>query len=390
MVKPGKNILLTLIICGILIPAANTLAGSGDMTVSGDLAVGGSLTVGNVVINPSPKNILSVSKDGNGNYATITAALASITDNDVNHHYLIKVAPGDYIEQVVMKPYVDIAGSGMTNTVIRYLGSTSESDATVKGASNAELRDLKVLANSLILLPKFYCTAIRNENASTWITNVAILASGSTQASYGIRNVDHADAIMRNVAITVSGGGYSYGAYSEDYSDVTITGSTITANGTGYNYGMYTDDLCETTMTDAKLFSTGGSTRNYAVYNNHCSATLIRVTAIASGSNSYGVYNRLHQTSGGIVLADVTTTNHMWMQPEYGVYNTLGASVRILKSIVVGSVNAVYNNQDVSGTYGLSSARIADSMLYNAVAGGEFTCVGCYDGEFGSLGIHCE
>ena len=52
--------------------------------------------------------------------------------------------PGVYSEQVTMKPYVDIEGSGELTTKITYTGSGSPNTGTVLGASNAELRFLSV------------------------------------------------------------------------------------------------------------------------------------------------------------------------------------------------------------------------------------------------------
>jgi len=72
------------------------------------------------------QNVIYVAKNGddvngNGNitnpFLTIKAALASITDNDSTHRYIILVCPGVYTEDnpLVCKQYVDIAAIGTGN-----------------------------------------------------------------------------------------------------------------------------------------------------------------------------------------------------------------------------------------------------------------------------------
>jgi pectin methylesterase-like acyl-CoA thioesterase len=87
-------------------------------------------------------NVLVVAKSG-GHYNTISAALASISDNSAANRYLIWVAPGTYTETVTMKEYVDIEGAGEIATKITYAGSASLNTGTVVGANNAESDNLR-------------------------------------------------------------------------------------------------------------------------------------------------------------------------------------------------------------------------------------------------------
>lgn len=65
-------------------------------------------------------NIINVKKNpGLNEYSSINDALNSITDNDSNNPYLIKVGSGIYLEDTInMKPYVSVEGSGEDVTVI--------------------------------------------------------------------------------------------------------------------------------------------------------------------------------------------------------------------------------------------------------------------------------
>jgi hypothetical protein len=89
-------------------------------------------------------NVLTVNSKG-GKFKTIGAALDSIKDASSTNRYLVQVGPGDYVERVVMKSYVDIAGSGRRATKITAPGAaTPEGAAVVRTASYAQLRSLSV------------------------------------------------------------------------------------------------------------------------------------------------------------------------------------------------------------------------------------------------------
>ena len=90
-----------------------------------------------------PSNIFVVAPAG-GAFTSIQAALNSITNASALNPYLIEVAPGVYTGSIVMKPYIDIQGSGEGVTKITAPGSTVITGSTVAGASNAELRSLTV------------------------------------------------------------------------------------------------------------------------------------------------------------------------------------------------------------------------------------------------------
>jgi hypothetical protein len=77
--------------------------------------------------------------------------LASITDATATNRYLLKIEPGVYdlgADQLVMKPSVDIEGSGVGNTIILTargsIGDLSPGGSGVVAAAGTELRDLSL------------------------------------------------------------------------------------------------------------------------------------------------------------------------------------------------------------------------------------------------------
>lgn len=97
-------------------------------------------------------NVVVVAKSG-GDYTTISAALAAITTASASNPYVIRVAPGVYLEPggIDLKPYVDIEGSGEGVTILRAFGSDTDpsvdgSSATMRalGVTPAEVRFLTV------------------------------------------------------------------------------------------------------------------------------------------------------------------------------------------------------------------------------------------------------
>jgi hypothetical protein len=82
---------------------------------------------------------------GGATFPTISAALAAITDASRSKQYLLTAGPGTYNEQVTLKPYVYLHGSGMGQTIITHPPVASDnflSRGTIVGASNSGIANL--------------------------------------------------------------------------------------------------------------------------------------------------------------------------------------------------------------------------------------------------------
>ena len=281
------------------------------------------------------QNLLVVAKSG-GDYTTITDALNSITDSSESNPYLVYVAPGVYMETIMMKPYVDIEGAGEQATKITYTGSFYADSGTVVGVDHTEIRFLTV------------------EN------------TGGDECAVGIFNY-YSNMRMKNVTVTTTGAKNNFSVYS-GYSSPTMTNMTITASGgTSSNTGIYIFSGSPT-ITDVKVTVTGGD-HNYAIMNS-TSATMTDVTAYASGGTIYNIgvnnfgasptmMNVVATGSGGSYAYGVenedssptmnnVTSTASGAEYTYGVYNSGTSSPMMINMIATasgGNLNyGVYNN----------------------------------------------
>ncbi len=98
----------------------------------------------------SPARVIWVADDGTGDFTSLSAALASITDATATKPYVIKIAPGKYTENsnVAMKNYVDVEGSGQGITTIECACSSNGFGASAAVISataiTAEIRHLTI------------------------------------------------------------------------------------------------------------------------------------------------------------------------------------------------------------------------------------------------------
>lgn len=314
-------------------------------------------------------NVLVVAQSG-GDFSSVQAALDSIIDAAADNPYLVYVAPGVYIGQVTMKPYVDIEGAGEERTFIHYTGSDTtpfvdDSAATVIGADNAALRHLTVESDGT---GKGHAVGLLNNGASPDLLHVTAIASGASANTPLWNNA--ASPSMSHVTATASGGNTSRGVYNGGNSSPAMNNVVATASdGSNTNRGVANDVGSSPIMNNITATASGGSSSS-GVYNVNSSPTMNNVTATASGGSNTnrGVYN-----SNG---ASSTMTNVMATasgSSSYGVYNHgSGTSSTIRNSVLEGDTNAVVNINS-------STTKVANSQLIGGVFSTGMTCFNNYD-----------
>ncbi len=166
---------------------------------------------------PRPAQVIVVAKSG-GDFTSVGAAMASITDNSLFKPYLIRVGPGIYSENagVELKDYVDIEGSGLDVTTLLCGSCGAENPNTDKNVAlmrasvpslHAEVRDL----------------------------TVAVVDSGSTyQAAIWVaQSPQSPDALrLRNVGVSAVAGANRY-AYGLEVQSGLVTADGLVASVTG-------------------------------------------------------------------------------------------------------------------------------------------------------------
>jgi hypothetical protein len=315
--------------------------------------------------NQNYANIVVVAKSG-GDFTTISAALASITTASSSNTYLVQVMPGIYSEQVTMKSYVDIAGSGELTTKITQPGSASDTTGTVVGADNAEMRSLTVEntggeANAI---------AIYNAPRLAFVT---ANASGGT-SNFGI----YAAAPMHDVTVTVTGGSYASGMTinsSPSGFKPLITNVVITASGaTIVNRGIYggseilqdaiitvsggdqSEGITSSAVQSSPTFSgvtitvSGATSHNYGIFGSFALNTVLRDCVIsATGTNSYGTWS-------------------------VGVPPTFTHTLTITGSQISGTTGSVYSTGVVTQ---IGATQLGGGAVHNDTS--TMTCAGVYD-----------
>jgi hypothetical protein len=275
------------------------------------------------------QNIVTVAK-ANGKFTDPVAAVNSITDASATNPYLVLIAPGQYTltTTLVMKPYVDITGSGENVTLLTGAISTTNPDATsaiVKGANHATL------------------------------SNLSISNTGGNQYSFGIYTTGLGiSSRLQQVLATATGGTINFGVLNDTNSSPIMTDMNVIAAGGGTaNAGVVNNINSSPIMTEVNIVVLGGAIINYGVYN------IASSSPIMTGVNT--------AVSGG-------TTN-------YGVYNIDSSAPAIRRSSLAGATDGLANSS--------ATATISQSTIIHGVSGGGYTCVACDNGAGGALTLAC-
>jgi hypothetical protein len=191
-------------------------------------------------VAPGYARTLVVAASG-GDFASVQAAVNSITDASATNPYLIWIAPGIYAETVTLKPYVHLQGAGRDVTVLQ--GNITDDDghpvdkATLILDNHTSARDLTVNNNGSsgqdrvsVLVP------IGKSNVQ--LSNLHTATGGTARSSYTVWIAGR--ATLENVTATAGGGTVinaammvkAQSAYPPFPAEATLYGGTYTASGT--------------------------------------------------------------------------------------------------------------------------------------------------------------
>jgi hypothetical protein len=303
------------------------------------------------------KNIITVAK-ANGNFTDPVAAVNSISNASATNPYLVVIAPGVYTmsQPLVMKPYVDVVGSGENVTKLTGAISTNQCYNT------SAIVDSEVPTASL--------SNLSVENTGGGGCSVAIIAYYST---------------LRQVNATASGGQQNYGIFAYDAKLIQVS---ATATGGSYAYGISAKaGHLEQVTTKAS----GATNANYGISSYFGAAPNVTeaVSTAEGGGESYGIW--FFDVYPKAELTQVTATATGGTTKSYGVYQGLSnyfPPLTIRRSTLSGSTNAVYVENFTGGDVG--TAYVSQSTLIGGVGGRPMHCVASDDGAGNELGPDCR
>lgn len=212
---------------------------------------------------------------GGARFSTIQAAMDSITGASAQEQYQVAVGPGTYNENVVMKDYVYVIGSGQDVTIITAPPQQNAANGVVNSASGGGISELTINAPGA--------------GWGSWPIGIKICGSGKFHVS-GVTINAGAGATGDNVrGITNNAGSYA-GSVIVGQSIINLTGDS------------------QTTCVGMELFGSGGLT------------AMAELTAIqcTGGAQNFGI-----STAAG---ANVTADDSKIIANTYALYNSDGGS----------------------------------------------------------------
>jgi hypothetical protein len=356
------------------------------------------LAAGAANAQPTTVYVSPVSGNPAASGAALLDALAGITDNSAAKPYVLKLDPGIYdlgATSLVMKPYVDVEGSGQGSTTVRGPGNDdfpAYATAIVVGGVAAELRNLTVSSVGQASQAASLGIYMGLPGVGS-IRDVTVVSGGAT-ANWGIRN-QGASPTIQNVTIDVSGGGdESYGIsvtydLMGDFSYPIIKHTVINVTGpVNQGYGVYIDGISvPQDLRDLEIAVNTSGTVAYGLYaTTQAAGEVFQITGstvTATGAaNNYGAYIDGAQSTD---LEAETTYLKATGGTSYGAYATSYVNLG-----VVG-----LNQCEVSGGTGSISilsgyAHDGASRTGGAVTAGLPACAAAYSATYSPLSGTCQ
>ena len=374
-------------------------------------------------------NVVLVGKTG-GDFSSIQAALSSITAASQADPYLVLVGPGTYQEQVTMKQWVDIQGSGQGVTTISWAGG-GLGNQTVSGVSNAELRHLTVVnsgngeddpwaiyilghsptlthVTAIAETTGVGATAIRIAKALTpfalapEMTHVKARAYGDSaiaidnrggspllfavdafaigESSIGFNNVFDATPVLRQVVASASaaGGIGQAKGFAIDGGSATLRDVEASGAGANTNWGLFASGGADVEMIRVEARASGDGTTCYALQAISSTVTIHGSEVVASGCDTAN--QAIRNDRGDVRVYD----SHVQASSatSYGVFNH-----NLVGSGEPGTVG-LHNSQVIGFTHAVDTGADCTTKVGASLVGGAGTTTGA--GTNLCAGVHDE
>jgi hypothetical protein len=357
LAKPSFPFLVfatTLAVCG-LTATANAASGPGPQAAL-DKAGGGGI-----------KTLLTVGPSG-AMFKTIAAALASIKSSDSANRYTISLAPGSYVGQVVMKPYVDLVGSGEQSTRLSAPGgATPQAAAVVRAANGAQIRSLTIITSGGTAAGVY----AEGSGSIAYLEDVTVFASSGTSLTYGVYGQGTSLQLDR-VTVSVSAQEGLVAALQLVGGSSTIDRCWIYAQG-ALGYGLHKEGSGFVVAGDRSFTGPiGAHLTSGAILNGRN----LKVTGVAIGLQCVGAFAVLD----GSAISAASNGG----PPQIGIETSQGAKVDVHQGKVYGPVSSV---AAAAGT----QVRVGGASVGGGATSGAGTikCAGVYDEFFAFFPSSC-
>jgi hypothetical protein len=310
-----------------------------------------------------------------GDYSTITDALNSITDNSASNQYVIKIGPGTYVEQVNMKEYVDIYGSGKNATIIVSSGSSADpisgdtSSATVIGANYASIRNLSIQSNS----SADYAIGICNYYVSPTIEDINIYASSSDPNSHAIGIYQYSGSTaISSVEISSVSSGTIHGIYFNNVTEKTIVKQLlIRISGGNYSSGILNENNSKTNIQYVNIIVSSAANGHTGIRNSHSRPTInhVAINLLDDSGNNTDNYAILNENSDPIINNTTGNVFVLTTGPNYGLFN-YDSSEPELNNVTLnvknGATNTKIFNEDSASRIILNATTYTGSLTVDS------------------------
>lgn len=295
-------------------------------------APGATGPVGPTGPSSQPARVIDVAVSG-GQFTSVAAALASITDASASNRYVIRIAPGVYTESspLALKDYVDLHGAGTSATVLR---SSSTTAAISAGNARSTLRSLRVDSTAGVgIRSSAGPDVLRLDDVSVTVTggstNIGLQtfgpleADGLTVTATGTADVAaidlRGDAQLTDVSLEVSGA-FCFGVVVTD--TTVISGLQTSVDGCRDAYAVFSEG--DLTIVDSTIEVTGTASVAFGLTMGAGRLTARDVTIDVQGSGvSVAIYLRIGVAQ--ITDSSASATNH-------SVYSDMSPDVEVIVS----------------------------------------------------------
>jgi cytoskeletal protein CcmA (bactofilin family) len=310
--------------------------------------------------SPYTRTII-VDSGGKGDYTSVSDALNSITNNDSDHRYLVKVMPGTYSGNVTMKTYVDLIGSGIDNTII---------EGCIYARANSLVKNLTIsLTGSRSWIAALDAmTGSPNANP-TYIQDAKVYVNSTSGPVYGLLTGTGSYIYANNVEISFTvtpnsgdiSGVLDHNGGSGFYNNMNISAVMSSGTNTKDNISIVRTNWGTTAyLLNSKVSLTNNATSNNEadkIFNNEKnSSTYIYVynTEITYSSSNHSV-NIAYNPSGNFYISGsrINASSAGSTSEVYGLRTSTGGSNTIVNNYF--NLSKSSGGQNVYGIYGLTS-----------------------------------